>query len=95
MKKLALTTGMGLIQWKKFTVQRLPIPKVSAEKERPFVLLVDEILEAKAANPDADTSRQETAIDELVYELYGLTEEESMVDGRRLGLVHGAVEVRA
>ena len=51
MKKLALTTGMGLIQWKKFTVQRLPIPKVSAEKQRPFVQLVDEILEAKVRRP--------------------------------------------
>ena len=92
MKKLALTTGMGLIQWKKFTVQRLPIPKVSAEKERPFVLLVDEILEAKAADPEADTSQLETEIDELVYELYGVTEEEIATVERRLGLVHGSEE---
>ena len=92
MKNTARTTGMGLIQWEKFAVQRLPIPKVSTAKQRPFINLVDEILEAKAADPEADTSRQETEIDELVYELYGLTEEESTTIERRLGLVHGSEE---
>ena len=29
MKSMALTTGMGLMQWKKFAVQRLPIPESS------------------------------------------------------------------
>ena len=51
----ALTTGMGLIQWKKFVVERLPIPKVTAAKQRPFVELVDRILKAKDASPAADT----------------------------------------
>jgi hypothetical protein len=31
---------------------------------------------AKRANPQADTSKLEGEIDQLVYELYGLTEEE-------------------
>ena len=92
MRKLALTTGMGLIQWKKFTVRRLPIPRLSTAKQDPFIRLVDEILEAKATNPDADTSRQETEIDELVYELYGLSEQESTAIERRLGLVHDSDE---
>ena len=88
MKSTALTTGMGLLQWKKFAVERLPIPKLSAAKQRPFIRLVDEILEAKAADSAADTFPEEAAIDRLVYDLYGLTEEESTAIERSLGLLH-------
>ena len=38
--------------------------------------LVDKILEAKRSNPQANTTHWEREIDELVYQLYGLTEEE-------------------
>jgi len=31
---------------------------------------------AKGANPQADTSKLESEIDQLVYQLYGLTQEE-------------------
>ena len=34
------------------------------------------ILIAKKANPQADTTALETEIDQMVYELYGLTDEE-------------------
>ncbi len=83
MRNTALTSGMGVTRWKRFTVERIPIPKVAATEQHPFIRLVDSILEAKAANPDADTSEQEEEIDWLVYELYGLTEEEAAaVEGR-------------
>ena len=77
----ALTSGMGVARWKTFTVERIPIPKLSAAKQRPFVRLVDRILEGKAADPDADTSELEEQIDWLVYNLYGLTEGERAVVG--------------
>jgi adenine-specific DNA-methyltransferase len=36
----------------------------------------------KHANPQADTSKWEDEIDQLVYQLYGLTQEEiNMVEG--------------
>ena len=92
MNHTALTTGMGLLQWKKFAVERLPIPRISAEEQRPFVRLVDEILEAKAATPNADTSYLEWEIDRLVYDLYGLTEEEDTAVERSLGLIHATDE---
>ena len=83
MKNTGATTGMGLVQWDKFSVQRLPIPKISAMQERPLVDLVDRILAAKASDPDADTSEEEAEIDRMVYALYGLTEEEAAaVEGR-------------
>ena len=41
-----------------------------------FEKIVDKILAAKKTNPKADTSDLEKEIDEKVYELYGLTQEE-------------------
>ena len=75
-KNTALTTGLGLTQWKKFVVERIPVPKIPAAEQLPFIRLVDCILASKAANPSADVSAQEKEIDRLVYPLYGLTESE-------------------
>ena len=37
----------------------------------------------KCADPQAETSKEESAIDELVYELYGLSEDEvRIVEGK-------------
>ena len=88
MKSASLTSGMGTTRWKRFAVERLPIPKISAAEQRPFIRLVDEILEAKSTDPDADTSYLEWDIDRLVYVLYGLTEEEDTAIQRSLGLIH-------
>ena len=63
-------------EYKPMFIERLPIPKISAVEQRPFIHLIDRILTAKAADPAADTDEQEAEIDRLVYGLYGLTEEE-------------------
>ncbi len=86
-KNTAATTGMGLTEWTIVTVERIPIPQIPANKQRPFIRLVDRILEAKAchvprhgaANPKTDTTEQEAEIDRLVYALYGLTTEEIQI----------------
>jgi REP element-mobilizing transposase RayT len=57
-------------------VLEMPVPDVPMEKQRAIVDLVDRILAAKAADPGADTAAWEREIDERVYRLYGLTEEE-------------------
>ena len=50
--------------------------------ERQIDELVDEILAIKKQSPTADTTTLESQIDQLVYELYGLTEEEiEIVEG--------------
>ena len=41
--------------------------------------IVDSILALKKSDPNADTSALESEIDELVYDLYGLTEEEKAI----------------
>ena len=54
----------------------IPIPSATQEQQAPIIALVDKILAAKKENPQADTSDMEKQIDQLVYALYGLTEEE-------------------
>ena len=56
--------------------KQFPIAKASPEKQQPIIDLVDQILVAKKANPQVDTSALEREIDQKVYELYGLTDEE-------------------
>lgn len=52
-------------------------------QQKPIISLVDKILTAKKVNPQADTSKEECKIDELVYALYGLSEDEiKVVEGR-------------
>jgi adenine-specific DNA-methyltransferase len=47
--------------------------------------LVDQILSAKKQNPEADTSQLEREINQLVYKLYNLTEEEiKIIESRYL-----------
>ncbi|MDD6185236.1 MAG: TaqI-like C-terminal specificity domain-containing protein [Bacteroidales bacterium] len=63
--------------------KQFPIAKASKEQQQPIIELVDKILEAKCSNPTADTSALERKIDRLVYELYGLTEEEvNVIEGQ-------------
>ena len=57
-------------------IKSIPILDVSITQQQPIITLVNQILEAKQANPHANTSDLEREIDQLVYELYGLTQEE-------------------
>ncbi len=64
-------------------LRRLPIPDISPERQLPLIDLVDRVLVAKADDPTADTVKLENKIDEVVYQLYGLTEAEiAIVEGR-------------
>ena len=76
MKSTALTTGMGLIQWKKFAVERLPVPRITAPDQNPFVCLVESILAVKLNESSADTLGLESKIDKLVYRIYKLSDKE-------------------
>ena len=70
----------------------MPVPEISAAARAPFVRLMDEILAARAANPNADTDHLQWDIDKMVYDLYGLTEDEATAVERRLGLIHASDE---
>ena len=57
--------------------KQLPIPDVTREQQAPIVALVDKILTAKRAKPDADVAVLETEVDRLVTALYGIGEGQS------------------
>jgi len=57
-------------------LKRIPFPFATPAQQQPIIALVDKILAAKKDNPQADTSNDERKIDALVYDLYGLNEEE-------------------
>jgi tRNA1(Val) A37 N6-methylase TrmN6 len=57
-------------------INQLPIPNVNQRICSKLELNVDQILTAKEANSNADTSKLERKIDQLVYKLYGLSEED-------------------
>lgn len=62
--------------------QQIPIKNISLAEQESIVSLVEQILEAKAANREDSISVLEAQIDSLVYHLYGLTDNEiEMVEG--------------
>ena len=65
--------------------KELPIPDRTSEQQTSIIELVNQILDTKRADSDADTSNLENEIDNLVYALYDLTPEE-------IAIVEGAVK---
>ncbi|MEA5535091.1 Eco57I restriction-modification methylase domain-containing protein [Crocosphaera sp. XPORK-15E] len=57
-------------------VSQIPIPKTTDTQDAYVTEIVNKILEIKNNNLNADVSELEREIDQLVYELYGLNEEE-------------------
>ncbi len=90
MLKTASTLGESSLRWKKIFVEQLPIPKITETEQQPFIDLVDKIMELKKMDcHEANASRNdevtelENKIDEMVYKLYGLSEDEiRVVEGR-------------
>jgi len=65
-----------------YEMHTIPIKK--AKDQKPFITIVDKILKAKEENAMTDTSQLEKQLDEMVYKLYELTEEEiKIVEGRK------------
>lgn len=61
-------------------IMDIPLPsKPTKEQQDKIGKLVEEIISAKKANHDADTSKLESQIDILVYHLYGLSYEDAIV----------------
>ena len=69
----------SLGRWFLAKQDNIPVPEIPASEQTPFIRLVDQILKAKAADPKADTQELEENIDWLVYDLYGLSNEETAV----------------
>ena len=78
-KNTAPTTGMGLTEWIKVSVERIPIPQITAAKQRPFVWLVD--------GNDSPTIHATSGIPTLAQLLEGID-----LDAKRLGLAERLYE---
>jgi hypothetical protein len=63
-------------QLKNSDLYKFPIKEIPKFEQQSFIEKVDQILSFKKDNPAADTNSLEREIDMMVYELYGLTEEE-------------------
>ncbi|OQU73903.1 type II restriction endonuclease, partial [Helicobacter pylori] len=60
-------------------LEKIPIPKITPKNQELADKITDcaeQILQAKAKDPKANTQRSEKEIDALVYQLYHLTDEE-------------------
>lgn len=81
MQQISSTKQGGYFEYKPVYIAQIPVP-ISTDTYK-IETLVDRILTAKANDVTADTSSLEAEIDKLVYELYGLTDEEiAIVEGR-------------
>lgn len=82
-KLMSCETGKVFAQVKLAVLRELPIKIVSEYQQIPIIKLVDKILEIKKESPDKDTSIEETMINNLIYDIYGLTEDEiRVVEGK-------------
>ncbi len=71
--------GESGYRYKKAFIERLPIPKITEKNQELADKITDcaeQILQAKAKDPKANTQELEKEIDALVYQLYNLTDEE-------------------
>ncbi|MGE0083521.1 MAG: TaqI-like C-terminal specificity domain-containing protein [Desulfococcaceae bacterium] len=75
-KKQMITNRQAFPQILMTDLQEIPVPFAEKKKQKPVIDKVDKILAVKKKNPNADTTALEREIDLLVYDLYGLTEEE-------------------
>ena len=60
-------------------INEIPIHKGSEKYNKMIAEIVDQILTLKSQDPSADTTSLEAEIDRMVYDLYGLTEEERKI----------------
>nr|WP_232623086.1 TaqI-like C-terminal specificity domain-containing protein [Pareuzebyella sediminis] len=76
---IGTTTGMGTNRWKKYKIELLPVKEPSKSELIEIEKIVDKILALKNKDSSTDTMILEKEINQMVYELYGLTEEEIKV----------------
>lgn len=81
-RKIAVTTGMGLIQWNKFVVEQIPVPRPTGRLRESIEDLVDRRLETSDTR---DAAFLESEIDNQLRNVFGIStqEMECIQSGRR------------
>ncbi|MCL1471138.1 class I SAM-dependent DNA methyltransferase [Argonema antarcticum] len=82
-QQIAASKQGGFFEFKPMYVSQIPIAKSTEPHQKLLEQIVNQILTTKKSNPQADITALEIEIDRLVYQLYGLTEEEiKIVEGK-------------
>ena len=74
---IAVTTGMGLTQWDKFTVERIPVARPDASTLARFDEVVVDLLRMTDGGNTEAARDLDCMIDRMVFDLYGLTSREA------------------
>lgn len=78
---IGVMTAGGAYTLKAATIEALPIAIGTKEQQKEIALKVDSILNIKAKDKQADVSSIESEIDRLIYNLYGLSDNEIKIEG--------------
>ena len=83
LKSVCVIRSGGYIEVKPQYFEQIPIPNIDASIQNKLTVLAEKAVEAKTNNQQADITEIENQIDQLVYQLYDLTEEEiKIVEGK-------------
>ncbi len=81
LRLIANTSGVGTTRWINIYVKDFPVAR-DVMIESKINEVVNKVIFLKKQNPSTDTTELESQIDQLVYQLYNLTEEEiAIVEG--------------
>ena len=82
--KYASSSYCGGTTFTKDMINYLPLPNLTTEIKNRIISNVDSIISAKSVDSSADTTEEEKAIDKIVYEIYGITDQSEieMIEGK-------------
>ena len=72
----AVTSGMGATRWFAYVVEAIPVPEAAKQSRFALEQVTESVLEAMYVQSPSDLEEREQELNRLVYDLYGLTEEE-------------------
>lgn len=76
-EQISTTSGMGTNRWKKYKIEMFPVVVPTENQEREIVSLVDQVITAKVGDSHSPKAQElERAIDEKIYALYQIADEE-------------------
>jgi hypothetical protein len=76
LKSICVIRSGGYIEVKPQYFEQIPIPNIEAKTQTELTELTEKAIREKNNNQQADIATIETQIDQLVYKLYDLTDEE-------------------
>jgi hypothetical protein len=83
LKSVCVIRSGGYIEVKPQYFEQIPIPNIDSKTQIKLTELAEKAIQEKAHNQQADITAIENQIDQLVYQLYELTEEEiKIVEGK-------------